>query len=50
LQSQNSSALGVDSGVQSGGGRRPRVSKARGASKEWNYKNWNAASGWFFLL
>ena len=31
-------------------GRRPRASKARGASKEWNYKKWNAVTGWFFLL
>jgi len=29
------------SGVQRGG-QRPQAPSARGASKEWNYKDWNA--------
>jgi len=38
--------LHENSGVQRGGrtGRRPR------ASKEWNHKNLNAVTTWFFLL
>ena len=35
-------------GVERGAG--PGHPMPGGASKEWNYKDWNAVTGWFFLL